>query len=115
MAIRWADSSPHPPCPLVQLSKQKEGVACKLLMKKRMFRETDETITEPKFINLSYIQAQHDFLQVCTIPGPPATEVPPMSTGPFVAGGFMPLPFLHLGCIAISQLSAPWRPWLPTS
>ena len=39
-------------------------MACKLLMKKRMFRETDETITEPKFVNLSYIQAQHDYLQV---------------------------------------------------
>jgi hypothetical protein len=49
----------------LQLAKQKEGVNCKLLMKKRMFRETDETITEPKFINLSYIQAQHDYLQVC--------------------------------------------------
>jgi len=29
-----------------------------------MFRETDETITEPQFINLSYVQAQHDYLQV---------------------------------------------------
>lgn len=37
----------------------------KLLFKKRMFRETDETITEPQFINLSYVQAQHDYLQVC--------------------------------------------------
>lgn len=46
-----------------KLAKQKEGVTCKMLMKKRMFRETDETITEPKFINLSYIQAQHDYLQ----------------------------------------------------
>lgn len=29
-----------------------------------MFRETDETVTEPQFVNLSYIQAQHDYLQV---------------------------------------------------
>eukprot|EP00798_Chlamydomonas_sp_ICE-L_P009528 gene9528-12467_t len=28
-----------------------------------MFRETDETITEAQFINLSYVQAQHDYLQ----------------------------------------------------
>ena len=28
----------------------------KLLFKKRMFRETDETITESVFINLSYVQ-----------------------------------------------------------
>lgn len=44
--------------------KAKEGAACKLLFKKRMFRETDETVTEPQFVNLSYIQAQHDYLQV---------------------------------------------------
>jgi hypothetical protein len=37
---------------------------CRLLFKKRMFRETDETITEPQFVNLSYVQAQHDYLQV---------------------------------------------------
>ncbi len=36
----------------------------RLLFKKRMFRETDETITEPQFVNLSYVQAQHDYLQV---------------------------------------------------
>ena len=28
----------------------------KILFKKRMFRETDETITEPQFITLSYVQ-----------------------------------------------------------
>jgi hypothetical protein len=44
--------------------KAKEGSNSKLLFKKRMFRETDETITEPQFVNLSYIQAQHDYLQV---------------------------------------------------
>ena len=27
-------------------------------------RETDETITEPQFVNLSYIQAQYDYLNV---------------------------------------------------
>lgn len=35
--------------------KQRDGQS-KLLFKKRMFRETDETITEPQFINLSYVQ-----------------------------------------------------------
>jgi hypothetical protein len=44
-------------------AKAKDGVAPKLLFKKRMFRETDETITEPGFVNLSYVQAQHDYLQ----------------------------------------------------
>lgn len=43
-------------------AKAKGGAASRLLFKKRMFRETDETITEPQFVNLSYIQAQHDYL-----------------------------------------------------
>ena len=30
----------------------------KILFKKRMFRETDETITEPQFVTLSYVQAR---------------------------------------------------------
>ena len=33
-----------------------------LLFKKRMFRETDESIEEPTFVMLSYVQAKHDFL-----------------------------------------------------
>ncbi|MEW5314403.1 MAG: hypothetical protein WDW38_005908 [Sanguina aurantia] len=41
----------------------REGYSSKLLFKKRMFRETDETITEAQFISLSYVQAQHDYLQ----------------------------------------------------
>jgi len=40
----------------------KEGWQSRLLFKKRMFRETDESITEPQFVNLSYVQAQHDYL-----------------------------------------------------
>uniref|UniRef100_A0A061QQX7 Kinesin-like calmodulin binding protein n=1 Tax=Tetraselmis sp. GSL018 TaxID=582737 RepID=A0A061QQX7_9CHLO len=40
----------------------KEGMQSKILFKKRMFRETDETITEPVFVNLSFVQAQHDYL-----------------------------------------------------
>lgn len=44
-------------------AKAKDGVAGKLLFKKRMFRETDETVSEPRFVALSYIQAQHDYLQ----------------------------------------------------
>ena len=43
-------------------AKAKDGAASKLLFKKRMFRETDETVTEPQYVNLSYIQAQHDYL-----------------------------------------------------
>ena len=41
---------------------KREPTQCKLLFKKRMFRETDEAISEPMFINLSYVQAQHDYL-----------------------------------------------------
>lgn len=41
----------------------KETYASRLLLKKRMFRETDETITETQFVNLSYVQAQYDYLQ----------------------------------------------------
>jgi hypothetical protein len=32
----------------------------RILFKKRMFRETDETITEPQFVTLSYVQARSD-------------------------------------------------------
>eukprot|EP01023_Acetabularia_acetabulum_P050751 TRINITY_DN551_c0_g1_i2.p1 TRINITY_DN551_c0_g1~~TRINITY_DN551_c0_g1_i2.p1 ORF type:complete len:1305 (-),score=225.81 TRINITY_DN551_c0_g1_i2:110-4024(-) len=41
----------------------KGGRGSRFLFKKRMFRETDENITEGTFVNLSYIQAQHDFLE----------------------------------------------------
>lgn len=41
----------------------KEAYTSRLLFKKRMFRETDETITETQFVNLSYVQAQYDYLQ----------------------------------------------------
>ncbi len=36
----------------------KEGYQSRLLFKKRMFRETDESITEPQFINLTYVQVR---------------------------------------------------------
>ena len=42
--------------------KTKDGQSVKLLFKKKMFRETDETISEPRFVALSYIQAQHDYI-----------------------------------------------------
>ncbi|KFM24391.1 Xaa-Pro dipeptidase [Auxenochlorella protothecoides] len=44
-------------------AKAKEGTAPRLLFRKKMFRETDEAITEPRFMALSYIQAQHDYLE----------------------------------------------------
>ncbi|KAG0610249.1 hypothetical protein M758_7G050400 [Ceratodon purpureus] len=34
----------------------------KLLFKKRLFRESDEAIIEPMFVQLSYIQSLHDYL-----------------------------------------------------
>ena len=37
--------------------KAREGQAI-LLFKKRMFRETDESITESQFITLSFVQAR---------------------------------------------------------
>jgi FERM central domain len=43
------------------------GDAARLLFKKRMFRETDEAISEPIFISLSFVQAQHDYLEVSGI------------------------------------------------
>jgi hypothetical protein len=33
-----------------------DGWQARLVFKKRMFRETDEAVSEPQFINLSYIQ-----------------------------------------------------------
>ena len=42
----------------------RECAASRLLFRKRMFRETDETVLEPVFISLSYVQAQYDYLQV---------------------------------------------------
>ncbi|CAK9218803.1 unnamed protein product [Sphagnum troendelagicum] len=39
-----------------------EMLQCKLLFKKRLFRESDEAITEPMFIQLSYVQSQHDYM-----------------------------------------------------
>ena len=46
----------------VAKAEKKEAVQMRLVFKKRMFRDTDENITEPVFINLSYLQAKHDFL-----------------------------------------------------
>ncbi|GBF96810.1 hypothetical protein Rsub_09666 [Raphidocelis subcapitata] len=39
-----------------------EGWQARVVFRKRMFRETDEAVTEPTFVNLSYMQAQHDYL-----------------------------------------------------
>lgn len=40
--------------------KERKGevLQCKLLFKKRLFRESDEAITEPMFVQLSYVQVQ---------------------------------------------------------
>ena len=50
----------------VKNSKQKDLQQSRLLFKKRMFRETDETITEAQFVNLSYVQV------ACLLTGRPA-------------------------------------------
>ncbi|CAL5197355.1 unnamed protein product [Lathyrus oleraceus] len=35
---------------------------CKLIFKKRLFRESDEAVTDPMFVQLSYVQLQHDYI-----------------------------------------------------
>lgn len=39
-----------------------EILHCKLVFKKRLFRESDEAVTDPMFIQLSYVQLQHDYI-----------------------------------------------------
>ncbi|KAL5980142.1 Kinesin-like protein KIN-14I [Asimina triloba] len=39
-----------------------EILHCKLSFKKRLFRESDESITDPMFIQLCYVQLQHDYI-----------------------------------------------------
>ncbi len=41
---------------LYEFRNSKRELQSKLLFKKRMFRETDETVIEPQFITLSYVQ-----------------------------------------------------------
>ncbi|XP_074575269.1 kinesin-like protein KIN-14I isoform X2 [Curcuma longa] len=35
---------------------------CKLIFKKRLFRESDEAVADPMFVQLSYVQLQHDYM-----------------------------------------------------
>ncbi|CAN6453602.1 unnamed protein product [Victoria cruziana] len=35
---------------------------CKLSFKKRLFRESDDAIADPMFVQLSYVQLQHDYM-----------------------------------------------------
>ncbi len=53
----------------IKAAKNRDVSQSKLLFKKRMFRETDENITDQQFVNLSYMQAQYDYLQVCVFLG----------------------------------------------
>ncbi|KAL6844152.1 hypothetical protein ACP4OV_025825 [Aristida adscensionis] len=39
-----------------------EILHCKLVFKKRLFRESDEAVTDPMFVQLSYVQLQHDYI-----------------------------------------------------
>ncbi|XP_010555139.1 PREDICTED: kinesin-like protein KIN-14E isoform X3 [Tarenaya hassleriana] len=39
-----------------------EILHCKLVFKKKLFRESDEAVTDPMFVQLSYVQLQHDYL-----------------------------------------------------
>ena len=43
------------------VQNQKDLVQCTLVFKKLMFREKDEEVDEPVFVNLSYVQAQNDY------------------------------------------------------
>ncbi|KAK6916933.1 MyTH4 domain [Dillenia turbinata] len=39
-----------------------EILHCKLTFKKKLFRESDEAINDPMFVQLSYVQLQHDYM-----------------------------------------------------
>ncbi|XP_039124064.1 kinesin-like protein KIN-14I isoform X2 [Dioscorea cayenensis subsp. rotundata] len=39
-----------------------EILHCKLIFKKRLFRESDDAVVDPMFIQLSYVQLQHDYI-----------------------------------------------------
>ncbi|GER37044.1 kinesin-like protein [Striga asiatica] len=39
-----------------------EILQCKLTFKKKLFRESDEAVTDPMFVQLSYVQLQHDYM-----------------------------------------------------
>ncbi|WJX55992.1 Kinesin-like protein KIN-14I [Trifolium repens] len=39
-----------------------EILHCKLVFKKKLFRESDEAVTDPMFWQLSYVQLQHDYI-----------------------------------------------------
>lgn len=39
-----------------------EILHCKLIFKKKLFRESDEAIIDPMFVQLSYVQLQHDYV-----------------------------------------------------
>ncbi|XP_057809328.1 kinesin-like protein KIN-14E [Salvia miltiorrhiza] len=39
-----------------------EILQCKLIFKKKLFRESDEAIVDPMFVQLSYVQLQHDYV-----------------------------------------------------
>ncbi|XP_010270632.1 PREDICTED: kinesin-like calmodulin-binding protein homolog isoform X2 [Nelumbo nucifera] len=39
-----------------------EILHCKLSLKKKLFRESDEAVTDPMFVQLSYVQLQHDYI-----------------------------------------------------
>uniref|UniRef100_A0A5B7AQB9 Kinesin-like calmodulin-binding protein n=1 Tax=Davidia involucrata TaxID=16924 RepID=A0A5B7AQB9_DAVIN len=39
-----------------------EILHCKLTFKKKLFRESDEAVEDPMFVQLSYVQLQHDYI-----------------------------------------------------
>ncbi|KAK7406972.1 hypothetical protein VNO78_08609 [Psophocarpus tetragonolobus] len=39
-----------------------EILQCKLIFKKKLFRESDEAVTDTMFLQLSYVQLQHDYI-----------------------------------------------------
>ncbi|ESW30047.1 hypothetical protein PHAVU_002G120200 [Phaseolus vulgaris] len=39
-----------------------EILHCKLIFKKKLFRESDEAVSDPMFLQLSYVQLQHDYI-----------------------------------------------------
>jgi hypothetical protein len=41
-----------------------EILHCKLIFKKKLFRESDEAVTDPMFVQLSYVQVRKLFLNI---------------------------------------------------
>uniref|UniRef100_A0A7N0UG66 Kinesin-like calmodulin-binding protein n=1 Tax=Kalanchoe fedtschenkoi TaxID=63787 RepID=A0A7N0UG66_KALFE len=49
-------------CKAVKDRSKGEILHCKLIFKKKLFRESDEAVADPMFVQLCYVQLQHDYI-----------------------------------------------------